>query len=236
VINTPLAPAVPVAECAASLIVALDRRIAFHDRHVRAGEWLQAEQWPVGPLQGRTLGLVGFGQVARIVMQRLSGFEFNVLVHDPFVTAETVASAGATAVLLDELLAQADFISLHCPLNDSTRHLIDERALGLMRRTAFVVTTSRGDVVDERALAVALQNGTIAGAALDVYEKEPLPADSPLCQLENVVLMPHTSSHTQQTPDLFRRLGVDSIIALSEGRWPLSCVNRNAVKPKLNLC
>ncbi len=234
VANTPAAFSDAVSDHVVALMFATSRRIAELDRGIRAGRWDQATAIPLNSVQGRTLGLVGFGHIARAVTRKLSGFEMNVLVHDPLVNAETISEHGAKAVNLDTLLAEADYVSLHCPLTQQTRHLIGEKQLRSMKPTAILVNTSRGPVVDERSLVRALAEGWIAAAGLDVFEEEPLGKNHPLLQLGNVVLTPHGAGYSANGLELRWRLSVESIIALAQGRWPASCVNRE-VKPARGL-
>ena len=184
VLNTPESIAESVAEHAVTLLFALIRRVVHYDKGVRAGDW----ELPNGMnwhISGRTLGLVGYGRIARLVEQMVSGFRMKVLHYDPFVP---------DSMDLDKLLMEADYVSLHCPLTDETRGLIDARRLALMKPNALLVNTSRGPVVDEPALVEALKNGTIAGAALDVLCEEPPPKDHPLFALDNVILTPHIAA------------------------------------------
>ena len=184
VLNTPESISECVAEHAVSLLFAVIRRIPHYDRAVRAGNW----ELPNGMnwhISGRTLGLVGYGRIGRTVERMVSGFGMKVIHYDPFV---------ADSMPLDDLLAQSDYVSLHCPLTDETRGLIDARRLSLMKRNAILINTSRGPVVDEQALVAALKDGTIAAAGLDVLCEEPPPTDHPLFALDNVVLTPHIAA------------------------------------------
>ena len=184
VLNTPESISGCVAEHAVAMLFALVRRLVHYDREVRRGNWEEPNgmDWHIS---GRTLGLVGYGRIARSVEKMVSGFDMKVLHYDPFA---------ADSMDLDELLAASDFVSLHCPLTDETRNLIDARRLGLMKKNALLVNTSRGPVVDEAALLEALQNRTIGGAALDVLCDEPPARDHPLFQLDNVIFTPHIAA------------------------------------------
>ncbi len=185
VCNTPDSIAEAVAEHAVTLLLSLARLIPQQDRSVREGRYgqlLGSLQWHI---TGRTLGLVGYGRIARRVEKMLSGFSLKTVFHDPMV---------AGSLPLDDVLRQADFVSLHCPLTPDTRHLVGERELGLMKPKALLINTSRGAVVDEAALYRALRNGTIGGAALDVMEQEPFDLQSPLFTLDNVIFTPHVAA------------------------------------------
>jgi (S)-sulfolactate dehydrogenase len=175
--------------------------------------------WPRGALQGRetsgkTLGLVGLGGIARVVAERATAFGMTVAAFDPFLTADDPAWTGVTRVdNLADLLARSDAISLHVPLTDSTRHLINADSLGTMRSGAIVVNTSRGGVVDDAALAAAIRNGQIAGAALDVFETEPLTATAAemFADLDNVVLTPHIAGLTTESNERVSDVTVENV-------------------------
>lgn len=197
VVNAPLGNIVAAAEHALALALTLLRRITDADRSVRAGEWTRSKF--IGrELRGKTLGLVGIGRVGSEVARRAAAFEMRVIAHDPFATEASARAAGAQLVELDELLRGADLISLHTPLTDKTRNLIDAEALAKMKPSAVLVNCARGEVVDLAALAAALEAGTIAGAALDVYPDEPLPADSPIRHAPRTVLTPHIAGSTAE--------------------------------------
>ncbi len=185
VLNTPKSIAECVAEHAVALLFALIRQIPQFDARVRKGfNWGETPglNWHISR---RTLGLVGYGRIARHVEEMVKGFQMKVIHYDPFA---------ADSMPLDELLAQSDYVSLHCPLTDDTFHLIDERRLKLMKSNALLVNTSRGPVVDEKALAAAIRDGVIGGAALDVMDDEPPQLDNPLFGLDNVIITPHVAA------------------------------------------
>jgi glyoxylate reductase len=218
--NTPDVLTEATAELTIALVLALARRVGEGDRFLRRREpWIWGPNMMLGRgLSSLTLGLVGYGRIARAVERLAVAYGMRV-VH-------TSASGGLP---LDELLATADVVSLHVPLSPATRHLIDERALSLMKRTAFLVNTSRGPVVDEAALARALVDGTIAGAALDVYEREPEVTEE-LLGLENVVLTPHLGSATLETREAMGMLCVEALRAvLLDGRVPANALNPEAL-------
>ena len=208
VMNTPESIAESVAEHAVSLLFALIRRIVHYDRTVRAGDWETPNgmKWHIS---GRTLGLVGYGRIARLVEQMVSGFRMKVLHYDPFLP---------DSMDLDELLKASDYVSLHCPLTEETRGLIDARRLKLMKRNALLVNTSRGPVIDEAALTEALKNGTIAGAALDVLCDEPPAKDHPLFGMDNVILTPHIAAFSADFEKNFWTCSARKIISACE-RW-----------------
>jgi phosphoglycerate dehydrogenase-like enzyme len=227
VANTPAAFSDAVSDHVIALMFAAARRIAELDRGLRLGRWEQASAVPLSSVHGRTLGLVGFGHIARALVRKLSGFEMTVLAHDPLLEAEAIAAHGARGVSLNALLAEADYVSLHCPLTPETRHLIGETELRSMKRTAILVNTSRGPVVDEAALVRALAERWIAAAGLDVFEEEPLREKHPLLELDNVVLTPHGAGYSASGVEIRWRSSLETIAALAQRRWPPSCVNPN---------
>jgi D-3-phosphoglycerate dehydrogenase len=183
--NTPESIAESVAEHAVALLLALVRQITVQDRRVREGRWEGSEPLQRWHLSRRCLGLVGYGQIARLLEKLLQGFDLRVLHHDPFSPQSTP---------LADLLRQADCVSLHCPLTNETRRLIGAAELALMKPGALLVNTARGAVIDETALVAALRSGHLGGAALDVLEQEPPAADNPLLAFDNVVLSPHIAA------------------------------------------
>ena len=208
VMNTPESIAESVAEHAVSLLFALIRRIVHYDRAVRTGNW-EAPNGMNWHISGRTLGLVGYGRIARNVEHMVSGFNMHVIHYDPFLP---------DSMDPDELLKQSDFVSLHCPLTDTTRNLIDARRLALMKPHALLVNTSRGPVIDEAALTEALKNHAIGGAALDVLCDEPPAKDHPLFGLDNVILTPHIAAFSADFEKNFWTCSANKIIDAAK-RW-----------------
>jgi phosphoglycerate dehydrogenase-like enzyme len=204
----------PTAELTWALILALARHLPEEDRRIRAGGW----QETVGiELAGRTLGVIGLGRLGRRVAAVGRAFELDVLAWSQNLTAADAAAAGARRVEPDELLARADVVTIHLRLSDRTRGLIGARELGLMKRTALLVNTSRGPIVDEAALLAALRDGTIAGAGLDVFDSEPLPPDHPLRSAPNTVLTPHLGYVTEGTYRRYFAEAVEDIAAFQRG-------------------
>lgn len=230
VANTPAALSDGVSDHVIALIMALVRRLPTIDRAVRAGVFDQRMGQPLNSFRGRTFGLLGFGHIARDVARKLSGFGLKWLVHDPFIKADELSALGFQSVSLEKLLAESDYVSLHCPLTPTTRKLISVPQLRLMKPTAILINTSRGPVVDESALIRALTEGWIAAAGLDVFEQEPPAADNPLFKLENVILTPHSASMSGDGMEPRWRCSVETVAALARGYWPPSCVNLE-VKP-----
>jgi D-3-phosphoglycerate dehydrogenase len=225
VANTPEAIGHTVAEHAIALLMSACRKVAAQDRAVRAGVWSRDHAWPDWRLTGHTLGLVGFGRIARLVARKLSGFDMRVLAADPAIPPDEVKAAGAEPSDLASLLEQADYVSIHCPLTDQTRGLIGTEELRRMKRRAILVNTSRGPVVDEAALLQALQEGWIAGAALDVLEHEPPRPGHPLLKLDQVVITPHIAGYSDAFWAEFWSHSIRTLVAMAEKRRPLWVVN-----------
>jgi D-3-phosphoglycerate dehydrogenase len=204
VMNSPAGNTVAAAELTMALILSAVRRVAEADRTMRGGKWDRSRLQGV-QLKDRTLGLVGAGRIGSEVAIRCRAFGMDVVAYDPYLTAERAEDLGLALTDLDEVLRTADIISLHVPLNDETTHLIDDEAISRMKPGAFLVNVSRGGVVDEEALARALTEGRLAGAALDVFETEPLAADDPLLALDNIVLTPHLGASTVEAQELVAR-------------------------------
>lgn len=200
VFNAPGGNTLAAAELTVGLILSLARRIPQADASLRSGRWDRAEFKGV-ELAGKTLGLIGAGRIGSEVAVRCRAFAMDVLVYDPYLDADRAGELGADLVGLDVVLERADFISIHVPLSDETRGIVGSDALAAMKPTAFLVNASRGGVVDEEAVAAALVDGVIAGAALDVYEKEPLASDSPLRDAPNMVLTPHLGASTAEAQE-----------------------------------
>ena len=197
VVNAPTGNVAAAAEHAIALMFALARNVAEAHRSMREGAWNRKAFMGV-EIRNKTLGLVGLGRVAAHVCRRAVGLGMHVLAYDPYVSSEYAARLGAELVSLDDLLARSDFISLHLPLNDATRHLINAETLARVKPGARIINTSRGGVIDEKALLEALEEGRLAGAALDVFGQEPLPADSPLRRHPRIVLTPHIGGSTTE--------------------------------------
>jgi glyoxylate reductase len=219
VTNTPDVLTEAAADLTWSLILAMTRRIVEGDRLTRRGAWKGfALDFMLGTdLRGKQLGIVGFGRIGKAVATKASAFGMRVA----FSSRTAGSSAIGEAMPLDRLLSTSDVVTLHCPLTPETRHLINQTTLARMKRSAYLVNASRGPVVDEGALVWALENHLIAGAALDVYEREP-EVHKGLLSLENVVLSPHLGSSTIETRTTMIHLAVDNIIAVLSGQPPLT--------------
>ncbi len=216
----------PVASSIVTLVLALSHNLVGKDRLIRRGDWAASTRRIGKEPRGRVVGTIGFGNIAREAVRLLKALEIGrFLTHDPFANTADAAGMGVEVVPLDELLAESDYVLINCPLTEATRKLIGERELNRMKPDAVLINTARGPIVDEAALARALQTGRIAGAALDVFEQEPLPAGSPLVNLENIVLSSHSLCWTEE---LFRDMGREAfagVLAISGGKPPLHVVN-----------
>ena len=217
-----------VADHTFALLLAAARRITLQDRALRAGAWERRDDMGTGgtPRVFRaTLGIVGVGRIGQAVARRARGFEMRLLGVDPVVDDATFAALGVRRATLAEVLQESDFVTLHVPLEGGTRHLIGAPELRLMKRSAILVNTSRGPVVDEIALVDALKSGQVAGAGLDVMEEEPIGADHPLSGLDNVVLTPHSASRSGWTDRMRHLRPAEEVAAVLNGHRPRAVWN-----------
>jgi len=224
---TPEATRKPVASATMALMLGLCHRVTIKDAIVRNDNWGVRFDHMGCEIRGRVVGLIGMGMIGREVVRMLAPFEpSEILVSDPAVSAEEAARQGVVLVDRETLLRRSTFVTIHCPLNEHTRHLIGARELRLMREDAFLVNTARGAIVDQEALTRALREGWIKGAAIDVFEREPPDPEDELLTLPNVILAPHASCWTHE---LFRDIGHDCVkaaLAVSRGEEPPYVVNR----------
>jgi D-3-phosphoglycerate dehydrogenase len=214
-----------VADHALALILATARGIVRLDRRVHMGSWSPMDAAPLRRIRGRTLGLVGFGRIARTLAAKAQAVGYRVVATDPFLSGEAIAAAGAEPITFERLLAGADVISLHAPLTDETRHLIGGAELAAMKDDAVLVNTSRGGLVDVDALREALAAGQIGGAALDVLETEPPASDDPLLSRPDVIVTPHAAFYSQESVVELQRKAVEQVIEALAGRVPPYAVN-----------
>lgn len=224
--NTPGILTDATADFAFALLMAAARRVAEGERYVRAGRW---RTW--GPslllgqdVHGATLGVVGYGRIGQAMARRARGFDMRVLYYDPSAPAGD-AEAGAAAVDLETLLAESDFVSLHTPLTPETRGLMNRERFALMKPTAVLINTARGPIVDPDALYDALATGRIFAAALDVTDPEPIPSDSPLLALDNLIVVPHIASASVATRQKMSSMAAENLIAGVRGERLPNCVN-----------
>ena len=223
VANVPDYGSEEVSDHALALLLAVVRRIAARDRAVRAGAWNLARTEKMYRVAGRTLGLVGYGRIARSFARKMRGIGIErVLACDPSAEPD----AGTEMVPLEKLCREADFISIHAPLMPQTRHLIDADRIALMKPTAVIVNTARGALIDEQALAAALRAGRIFGAGIDVYENEPPARDNPLFELDNVVLSDHTGWYSEESVAELQHKAAQELARVLRGEAPRNWLNR----------
>lgn len=209
-----------------SMILTLIRKTAFFDQKVKSGQWDFHSGIPIYRTRGKTLGLVGCGKIGLEVARKISNFGVKVISFDPYLQK---APDGIELTDLDTLLKESDFISIHCPLNDSTRHLIGQREFGKMEKKPILINTSRGPIIDENALIQALIKGQISGAGLDVLEKEPPDSKNPMLKMENVVLSPHVGFYSVESISELKRRTAENVSDVLLGKWPKSVVNREVM-------
>ena len=210
-----------VAEHTIAMLMSLARNLPQRDRQVRRGIW---EKIPTPRVMGRTLGLVGLGRIGRAVATRARGLGLSVLAFDPFPNREFAEQWQVELTSLDDLLSRSDFVSLHLPMDQSSRHLINADSLQRMKHGAILINTARGPLIDEVALCDALKSGHLRAAGLDVFEKEPLPLESPLLKLENVLTCGHLGGLDHESQQGTLVMAAQVIIDLKEGRWPTECI------------
>src|SRR5262249_47224113 len=210
-----------VAEATLTWMLSLAHHVRSKDRLVRQGNWEAPSQFMGGEIRQRTLGLVGFGRIAQAVVQLVRAFGMKeILAFDPLVDRQAAARQGVELVGLDELLARSDFVSIHCPLNETTKKLIGENQLAKMKPEAFLINTARGGIVDEHALYRALKERRIAGAGIDVFAEEPLTQPHPLAEFDNVLLAPHCIAWTNELFGDIGRTVCQGLADLACGKEP----------------
>jgi D-3-phosphoglycerate dehydrogenase len=221
-----------VADHALAMILALNRRIVEQDRALREGAWVahgpatrRILRGPIQPLREQTLGIIGFGRIGQAVAARARPFGVTIIAADPYIDQEIIHGAGAEPVTLEELLQRADIVTIHTPLTPQTRGLIDAAALARMKPTAVIVNTARGPIIDLPALARALEEGMLAGAALDVVDPEPLPANAPFYAMPNVILTPHSAYYSERSVDVVRRETLHEALQVLRGKRPRTVAN-----------
>ena len=233
VTNTPGVLTETTADYAFTLLVATARRIAEADKYVKSGQW--KVPWGLMMLLGqdiwgKTLGIVGIGRIGSAVARRAKGFNMKIIYYDVFRNEQVERELGVEYVPLEKLLKESDFVTVHVPLTPETHHLINEDRLRTMKKTACLVNTSRGPVVDEKALYKALKEGWIWAAGLDVWEKEPVDQNNPLLKLNNVTAAPHIASGSIATRTRMAVMAAENMVAILEGRVPPNLVNREVLE------
>lgn len=226
VVNAPTGSTASVAELAIGHMLALSRHLSKADMTMKKGEWIK-KQLKGNELGGKTLGLVGCGNIGRLTGKFAQAFGMNVIGYDPFISKEDLKKDEIEKIdELVELMGKADFISLHLPHIPKTHHIVNKQMISKMKPTACIINCARGGTVDEKALYTALKNGKIAGAGLDVYEQEP-PKDSPLLQLDNIMLTPHIGANTKEGQIRAGTVCAEQILKVLDGKEPDFCVNKH---------
>ena len=228
-----------VANHAVMMLLAVSRKLLAHDQSIRKGQYRGVPLAVSAPIFGETMGIVGLGNIGRQFAQRAKALGMEVIAYDPYLDDAVFTAHGAERVArLEDLLRRADHVSIHTPLTPETHHMFSDAQFALMKPTAILVNTARGKVVDQAALVKALRAQQIAGAGLDVFEVEPLPADSPLFAFDNVVLSPHSAFYSERSNTLVKTLIGKTVVAFMQGRWPeefATIPNRHEVKPRVAL-
>jgi len=209
-----------------ALILSLVRKTSFFNQKVKSNMWDFRLGIPIHRIRGKTMGLIGCGKIGLEVAKKTSVFGVRVIAFDPYIER---APDGIELTSLDNVLKGSDVISIHCPLNDSTRHLIGERAFKKMEKKPLLINTSRGPIVDEKPLIRALEQGLISGAGLDVLETEPPDSNNPMLKMENVILSPHVSFYSEESISELKRRTAKNVLAVLMGKWPGSVVNRGVM-------
>jgi len=219
-----------VAEATLGLMVALFKRLKFNEAFMRNGGWKELQNRGTLML-GKTVGIIGVGRIGQNVAKRLGAWGMKILGYDPYVTQETVVSLGIKMVSLDELLKESDLVTLHVVLTRETRGMIGMRELKLMKPTAFIVNTSRGPAIKEADMVQALNEKIIGGAALDVFDEEPMPMDNPLRQIDpyRLILTPHNIGANPGSSEAGQRMAAQSMLAILDGKVPDTVVNPLAI-------
>lgn len=220
----------PVAAATLTFLLALSHKLLIKDRLTRAGKWAEKLDHMGQGLTGRTLGVVGFGNIGREIFRLAAPLEMRHLAADPFASPADAAARGVTLVPLEELLQSSDYVVIACALSEATRSLINAERLNLMKPTAYLINIARGPIVDQPALTAALSERRIAGAGLDVFEQEPIAPDDPLLALDNVILAPHALCWTDECFAGIGRAAIGSILDIAAGRVPKHVVNRAVVE------
>lgn len=215
-----------VASHAVAMMLTLTRKTAFFDRKVKSSQWDFRQGTPIHRIQGKTLGLIGCGKIGFEVAKQISAFGVKVMAFDPYIqrTGEKIELTD-----LETVLRKSDFISIHCPLNESTQHLIGEQEFQKMERKPLLINTSRGPIVNEKALIQALEEGRISGAGLDVLETEPPDSKNPMLKMENVIFSPHVGFYSEESISELKRRTARNVSDVLRGRWPGSVVNQGVM-------
>lgn len=227
---TPKSCTRPMALTVLTYLLALSMHLGIKDKLTREGRWQERTRYYGTEVTGKTLGMVGVGSIGYEVFKLAKPFEMKYIAHDPYVSPEVAADPDIRMSELDAVLAESDFLSINCPLTDETKGMIGERELRKMKKTAFLINAARGPIVDETALIKALNEGWIAGAGLDVFEKEPVAVDNPLLKMDNVIVSPHFLCHTDEHFIKMAYEWREQVAAILSGKIPEKMVNREVWK------
>ena len=211
------------------MLLNLIRKISKYDQSVRRGCWDPLAGDPIFRLENRLLGIIGFGNIGKRVAEKFRPFKLSIIVYDPLLNDKIISKYGAKKVELETLLHQSDYISLHCPLNKHTKHLIDFKEIEIMKKGVFIINTSRGEIVNQKALYKALQDGKIAGAALDVLEKDP-PSLIDIINADNIIYTPHVAWNSVEAETELRKSAAQEVKRVLEEGRPLNLINKELLK------
>lgn len=228
--NVPDGSVEEVSNHAITMVMCLMRKLYVFNKDIRNGGWGIGKAIPIHRPASQKLGLMGFGRIPQRIAEKAAVLGFQILAYDPFLSADIIESKGARKVSFDELVAESDFISVHTPLTKDTEHMLNADAFKKMKKTAYIVNTSRGPVIDEQALIKALQDGQIAGAGLDVYEQEPIGKDNPMLTMGNVVLSSHAAWYSEEALVDIRTKTALNVADVIQGKQPRYLVNKALAK------
>ena len=219
-----------VADHTITLILALSRKLFFIEKSIKNLEWDWKKFHPINRIKGKTVGIIGLGRVGRQVAKRINCFDVNLLACDPYISDDVFKKYNAKSVNLGTLLEQSDFVTLHVPLNDETRHMISTNQFKKMKKSSILINAARGGIVDEKALCKALKNKDIAAAGLDVLEKEPIEKNNPLLNLDNVIITPHMGWYSEDSVYEVQKIAAEQVLQTLEGKIPTNLVNKEVLK------
>ena len=229
VVNVPRYCVEEVSTHTLALLLNLARKISKYDQSVKKGSWDPLVGDPIFRMENKVFGIIGFGNIGKRVAEKIRPFKLSVMVYDPFVNSEVIAKYSAKKVKLETLLRRSDYITLHCPLNKSTKHLIDFKEIEMMKKGVFIINTSRGEIINQKALYKALKDGKIAGAALDVLEKDP-PLLTNIMNTDKIIYTPHVAWNSVEAEKELRKSAAQEVKRVLEGGKPLNLINKEVLK------
>lgn len=225
-----------VSDHAIALLLALAKKLVPLSNSIAAGKWDYRVSKPLYRIRGRRLGLVGFGRIPCMVAEKMRGFGVEIQCYDPYIDPAVARQHHVKLVFFEELLETSDYISIHCPLTKQTYHMFDEAAFRKMKPESLLINTARGAVVEEKALIRALKEGWIGGAGIDVSEREPMDRDSPLLEMENVILTPHNAWYSEEAIASLQRKVAEEVVRVLSGEKPANLVNKGVLKQENKVC